>query len=257
MIAEPVCDLGLRRGQRPASTGEALLDYLRPRLFDPLGIDNPTWETDPRGISIGGTGLHITTEDIARFGQLYLQKGVWQGRQLVPETWIAEATQATSDNSNTQTNPDWIVGYGYQFWRCRHGAYRGDGAFGQYCVLMPAQDTVLAITAGTPDMQAVLNLAWARLLPALGDTPLPPDTAEQPRLTSRLTSLAMRPQEGQASSLAGASLVALTKRARCQSRWSYVRAARSVVSGLMRSSAAAEKAGKSLSCCAARVSVRS
>ncbi|HEU0296567.1 MAG TPA: serine hydrolase, partial [Anaerolineales bacterium] len=97
-------------------TGESLLDYLRPRLFDPLGIENPAWETDPRGINLGGTGLHIATEDIARFGQMYLQKGMWQGQRIVPEKWIDEATKATSDNSNTQTNPDWAVGYGYQFW---------------------------------------------------------------------------------------------------------------------------------------------
>ena len=112
-------------------TGETLLEYLRPRLFEPLGIEHPTWEVDPRGINVGGTGLHIKTEEIARFGQMYLQKGMWQGQRLVPEAWIAQATTAVSDNSNTQTNPDWSVGYGYQFWRCRHNAYRGDGAFGQ------------------------------------------------------------------------------------------------------------------------------
>ena len=138
-------------------TGEPLLDYLLPRLFDPLGIENPVWETDPRGVSIGGSGLHIRTEDIARLGQMYLEKGVWQGQRILPEAWIAEATSVHSDNSNTQTNPDWTVGYGYQFWRCRHDAYRADGAFGQYCIVMPEQDAVLAITSGLRDMQAVLD----------------------------------------------------------------------------------------------------
>jgi CubicO group peptidase (beta-lactamase class C family) len=70
------------------ATGMTLLDYLRPRLFDPLGIENPSWETSPQGISVGGSGLSVRTEDIARFGQLYLQKGRWQGEQLVPEAWI-------------------------------------------------------------------------------------------------------------------------------------------------------------------------
>ena len=129
-------------------TGESVLDYLRPRLFEPLGIENPTWDTDPRGVNLGGTGLHITTEDIARFGQMFLQKGIWEGKRIVPENWIVEATKATSDNSNTQTNPDWKVGYGYQFWRCRHDAYRGDGAFGQFCIVMPEQDAVLTIISG-------------------------------------------------------------------------------------------------------------
>ena len=66
------------------ATGKTVLDYLRPRLFEPLGIEKPTWETSPQGISTGGYGLSIRTEDIARFGQLYLQKGKWQGKQLVP-----------------------------------------------------------------------------------------------------------------------------------------------------------------------------
>ena len=153
------------------ATGTTVLDYLRPRLFEPLGIEHPTWETSPQGISAGGYGLSIRTEDIARFGQLYLQKGNWQGKQLVPESWVEAATsRQTSNGSNPQS--DWDQGYGYQFWRCRHGAYRGDGAFGQYCVVMPEQDAVVAITSGVKDMQAVLNLVWDKLLPAMSPSPL-------------------------------------------------------------------------------------
>jgi CubicO group peptidase (beta-lactamase class C family) len=91
-------------------TGETLVDYLRPRLFDPLAIEHPTWETDPRDVSIGGTGLHAKTEDIARFGQMYLRQGAWAGKRLLPAAWVADATRAHSDNGNTQTNPDWTVG---------------------------------------------------------------------------------------------------------------------------------------------------
>ena len=156
-------------------TGQSLLAYLRPRLFDPLGIEDPAWETDPRGVSIGGSGLHIRTEDIARFGQMYLQKGRWRGRCILPEAWITEATSAHSDNSNTQTNPDWTAGYGYQFWRCRPGCYRGDGVFGQFCIVMPEQDAVLAIISGVRDMQAVLDKVWAHLLPAMQPEALPAD----------------------------------------------------------------------------------
>jgi CubicO group peptidase (beta-lactamase class C family) len=136
---------------------DSLAVYLRPRLFEPLGIENPFWETDPRGINLGGSGLHAKTEDIARFGQMYLQKGMWYGKRIVTEEWIAEATKPHSDNSNTQINPDWTVGYGYQFWRCRHNCYRGDGAFGQYCVIMPEQDAVLAMIVGLQNMQTVLD----------------------------------------------------------------------------------------------------
>ena len=129
------------------ATGQTVLDYLQPRLFEPLGIEQPTWETSPQGISTGGYGLSIRTEDIAKFGQLYLQKGKWQGKQLVPASWVEAATaRQTSNGSNP--NSDWDQGYGYQFWRCRHGAYRGDGAFGQYCIVLPEQDAVIAITSG-------------------------------------------------------------------------------------------------------------
>ena len=158
------------------ATGMTVLDYLRPRLFAPLGIEHPTWETSPQGISAGGFGLSIRTEDIARFGQLYLQKGMWKGKELVPEAWVAAATaRQTSNGSNPKS--DWDQGYGYQFWRCRHGAYRGDGAFGQYCVVLPDQDAVIAITSGVKDMQAVLNLVWDKLLPAIKSSPQAPDDA--------------------------------------------------------------------------------
>jgi CubicO group peptidase (beta-lactamase class C family) len=151
-------------------TGVTLLEYLRPRLFGPLGIEGPTWETCPRGISIGGWGLSVKTEDVARFGQLYLQKGRWNGRLLLPETWVEEATRKQVSNGTSETS-DWNQGYGYQFWRCRHGAYRGDGAFGQFCIVMPPQDAVLAITSGVGDMQAVMNAAWEHLLPAMPPEP--------------------------------------------------------------------------------------
>ena len=167
------------------ATGMTVLDYLRPRLFEPLGIEHPTWETSPQGISAGGFGLSIRTEDIARFGQLYLQKGRWQGKQLVPEAWVEAATaRQTSNGSNPKS--DWDQGYGYQFWRCRHGAYRGDGAFGQYCVVLPEQDAVLAITSGVKDMQAVLNLVWDKLLPGMKSSPLAPDDGARKKLQGRL-----------------------------------------------------------------------
>jgi CubicO group peptidase (beta-lactamase class C family) len=147
-------------------TGMRLLDYLKPRLFAPLGIRGMTWQTCPKGINTGGWGLSVKTEDIARFGQLYLQKGLWNGRRIVPEAWVDEATSKRVPNGS-DPNSDWAQGYGYQFWRCRHGAYRGDGAFGQYCVVMPEQDAVIAITSGVADMQAVLNAIWDCLLPAM------------------------------------------------------------------------------------------
>jgi hypothetical protein len=176
-------------------TGQTVLDYLRPRLFDPLGIENPTWEMSPEGISTGGYGLCICTEDIARFGQLYLQRGKWEGRELVSEAWIAAATaRQTSNGSNP--NSDWDQGYGYQFWRCRHGAYRGDGAFGQYCIVIPDLDAVIAITSGVRNMQSVLDLIWDKLLPAMKSRPLPPDEEMNKKLLHRLKNLTIPPQGG-------------------------------------------------------------
>lgn len=180
-------------------TGCTVLDYLTPRLFEPLGIHSPTWENSPQGINMGGWGLNVTTEDIARFGQLYLQKGKWNGAQIVPETWVAEASSRQVSNG-CSPDSDWEQGYGYQFWRCRHNCYRGDGAFGQYCIVMPDQDAVLAITSGVGDMQQVLNLVWDRLLPAMGPAPLVADPAEQAALQERLSGLKIDPPAGAAAS---------------------------------------------------------
>ena len=164
-------------------TGQKILDYLQPRLFEPLGIHGETWETCPRGINVGGWGLSIQTEGLAKFGQLYLQKGAWQGRQLLPAQWVEEATTfkiqqplpAKPSRPNDQN--DWVQGYCYQFWRCRHHAFRGDGAFGQFMIVMPEQDAVVAITAETGDMQSELDLVWDHLLPAMKEQPLPRDRA--------------------------------------------------------------------------------
>lgn len=147
-------------------TGQSLLDYLTPRLFEPLGIVGATWETCPKGINTGGFGLSIKTEDIAKFGQLYLQNGVWNGKQLISAQWIAEAVKKQISNGD-DPNSEWAQGYGYQFWRCRHNAYRGDGAFGQFCIVVPEQDMVVAITSGVNDMQGVMNGIWEIILPSL------------------------------------------------------------------------------------------
>jgi CubicO group peptidase (beta-lactamase class C family) len=171
-------------------TGETVLDYLRPRLFEPLGIDNPEWMTSPQGNSTGGWGLKICTEDIAKFGQLYLQKGQWKGRQLVPAVWVEQATSKQVSNGSDPTK-DWDQGYGFQFWRCRHGAYRGDGAHGQFCLVLPEQDAVVAITANCKDMQAELNIVWDKLLPAFRDAPLPENADAQAKLKQAFANLAV------------------------------------------------------------------
>lgn len=180
-------------------TGMKLIDYLEPRLFAPLGIKNAWWEESPQGINMGGFGLSIKTEDLARLGQLYLQKGLWNNQRILSEAWVAEATAYHSDNSKNDLI-DWQQGYGYQFWRCQNNAYRGDGAFGQYCVVMSDQDAVLAITSGLQGMQKPLDLVWDILLPAMQGDALPENKAAQKTLTKKLSSLSVPPVEGEASS---------------------------------------------------------
>lgn len=180
-------------------TGQTVLDYLRPRLFEPLGIQNPVWDANIEGMSLGGYGLRVKTEDIARFGQLYLQRGWWEGRQLVPETWVNLATSRQMSNGSNPLS-DWDQGYGFQFWRSRHGSYRGDGAFGQYCLILPEQDMVVVMTAGTRDMQAVLTLLWEKLLPLPRPEALPEATAAQAELKASLSKLTLRMAGGDATS---------------------------------------------------------
>jgi CubicO group peptidase (beta-lactamase class C family) len=159
------------------TTGEKLIDYLSPRLFQPLGIVGATWQESPQGINTGGWGLSVTTEDMAKLGLLILQKGQWNGQQLLPGRWFDEATAshieslpAGSKKENLTMKPedsDWLQGYGYQMWRSRHNSFRADGANGQYILVLPEKNAVIAITANIKDMQAELNLVWQYLLPAL------------------------------------------------------------------------------------------
>ncbi len=162
-------------------TGMTLTEYLKPRLFEPLGFSEKTWwQQSPEGIDCGGFGLNVTTRDLAKFGQFYLQRGKWNDKQLLSADWVDLATSKHIDNYGTL---DWGSGYGFQFWRCQpEGVYRGDGAFGQYCVVMPKQDAVLVINSSVMDMQKTLTAVWEILLPAMADTALPENEASYAKL---------------------------------------------------------------------------
>lgn len=161
-------------------TGEKVVDYLYPRLFEPLNIDKPEWQESPQGINTGGWGLYLKTEDLAKMGQLILQGGKWNGKQVLPADYVAEMQKAqvpcvpagvkpqdAAAMGLTKENSDWLQGYGYQMWRCRHNAFRADGANGQYIIVIPEKDAVIATTANIQDMQGEINLISEHILPVL------------------------------------------------------------------------------------------
>ena len=175
-------------------TGQRVIDYLKPRLFDPLGISGIDWEIDPKGINTGGWGLRLKTEDMAKFGQLFLQKGKWNGKQILPASWVEEAStmKILQDPNATQSrkdSSDWLQGYCYQMWRCRNNGYRADGANGQFIIVLPDKDAVIAITAEAPDMQGEINLIWKHLLPAFEDKKLPSNPKLMASLKEKASSL--------------------------------------------------------------------
>jgi CubicO group peptidase (beta-lactamase class C family) len=196
-------------------TGEKIVDYLTPRLFEPLAIQGMDWEEDPMGINTGGWGLRVKTEDLAKFGQLYLQKGMWNGKQIIPAAWIEEATTAKIEqdpkaSQSRKDSSDWLQGYCYQFWRCRNNAFRGDGAYGQFIIVIPEKDVVIAITAETSDMQDEINLVWKYLLPAFNSDVLPENTTMVETLKQKLAALALSPAASSPNAPVASSLTNTT-----------------------------------------------
>ena len=174
-------------------SGQRLSEYLRPRLLDPLRIGEVGWQCRPAGQELGFSGLFARTEDVAKLGQLYLQRGRWGDEQLIPESYVEVATSRRIETPAME-NVDWQQGYGYQFWISRHG-YRGDGAFGQFCLVLPEHDAVIAMTGGTEAMQAVLDHVWDQLLPGLGSGS--PDESALSDLETRLCGLHLQARHAQ------------------------------------------------------------
>ena len=175
-------------------TGQKLIDYLKPRLFEPLGITGADWEESPDGTATGGWGLRLKTEDLAKFGQLFLQGGTWNGKQVLPASWVKEAStmkilQEPTAAQSKRDSSDWLQGYGYQMWRSRNNSFRADGAFGQYILVLPEQDAVIAINSEVQDMQAAMNLVWQYLLPAFHKGKLPENKKSLATLQQTLQSL--------------------------------------------------------------------
>lgn len=171
--------------------GIDLEDYLQEKLLTPMGVTGTHWQRDCRGTCTGGFGFCLFPEVIAKLGVLILQDGVWEGRQLVPKEYLALATRTQISKPADALLPrnDWNAGYGYQMWMCQSGAFRGDGMYGQYCIMDRRTDTVLAATALTMDMQGELNAYTDCVLTAYQPDPLPEDDEAMAALTARLQSL--------------------------------------------------------------------
>ncbi len=178
--------------------GQKLVDYLKPRLFDPLDIKNPQW-AEGSGINWGGYGLAISTEAIAKFGQLYLQKGIWNGKRLLAEDWINQSSAKQVSNGSDPLG-HWDSGYGFQFWRNPKYGYRADGAFGQFCFILPEFDMVIAMTSGTSDTKGIMDIVSDNFLPILNKEKLSEEPAAWTRLKNKLASLSIPPAAGNISS---------------------------------------------------------
>ena len=184
-------------------TGLGLHDYLKPRLFDKIGIDadNLRWVSLPDGMEFA---LHATTEDNLRLMKLYADGGVWEGERILAEDYVKLATSKQNDSATERAvNPpaeDNFVGYGFQIWMCRpKGVYRADGAMGQFTIVFPDRDMLLAITenasgaTGGAMPQKALDTIWQWLdsLPAADVQTLPEDPAASAHLARRMQMLAL------------------------------------------------------------------
>ena len=147
-------------------SGQTLFEYLKERLFDPLGIEDLCWQKCPAGHTVGGWGLSLRPEDVAKFAQFMLQKGRWEGKQLIGPAYIEEAAKSWVSTGNSAVK--WERGFGYQIWIVGdEGAYAGIGAFGQMYLVFPKQDAVVVILGGSRTYMKAIDTILDKLLPAM------------------------------------------------------------------------------------------
>lgn len=178
-------------------TGETVFDYLLPRIFKPLGIRGIDWDLNPQGITMGMIGLRLRTEDLAKFGQLLLNGGMWNGKQLIPKEWVKEATAFHIKNSGAdgeKSTSDWEQGYAYQMWRGKNNTVRLDGMAGQFVVLIPDKDAIVVFTANNTNTQKQLDMMHNFLIPAIkSDKPLASAPATLEEMTNKAAALNINP----------------------------------------------------------------
>lgn len=175
-------------------SGQRFLEYLRPRLLEPIGFSADAYCTEtPLGLSWGGSGLVCTPRDLAKFALCCMNGGRYDGRQLIPADFIKMATSRQIDNTLTGGHVESQQGYGFQFWRTRHDGFACRGMGSQLAICQPKRDFILVTTADT-QMQPngefeIFDALWEELYPYLSDSPLPPQEEEEAALQARLDSL--------------------------------------------------------------------
>lgn len=179
------------------AVGKTASEYLNEKLFVPMGLGTPSWETGPDGCTVGGWGLMLTTEQLAAVGQMMLQGGSWQGKQLLSPDWVKDATSVHITMEHL--DEPHIAGYGYQIWvDQREGAYIFRGAFGQICAVIPGKDMVIAYTGGSGAQER--REAWEAIWDlAVAPVDAPLEGAEDPELHTLVRSLSIALPQGQPS----------------------------------------------------------
>ncbi len=146
---------------------EGIHEYLKDNLFKMMGFGRSHWNICNQGVPFGGFGFHLTAYDLTRLGQLYLQEGVWEGQQLLPKSYVREATAKHIDQNYPVGVQDWNVGYGYHFWHNVMGGYRAAGHTGQYIIVLPEKETVIVMTSHLEDMLIPTAAIATHLLPEI------------------------------------------------------------------------------------------
>ena len=136
-----------------------LVSYLMPRLFEPLGIRRPMWETDPMGYTFGAGGLFLNLPELHKFGELYLQDGEWNGRRIIPKEWVVQSTSRQADNDE--------YGYGYLFWLGEHDSFRADGKYCQWTIVIKDKNAVISTMAECRDYRALNRAVFDEIYPQL------------------------------------------------------------------------------------------
>ena len=172
------------------TTGKSPLEFAQAKLFGPLGISDIRWKTYQNGLEVGGAGIQLTPRDMAKLGYLYLRGGLWEGKQIVPASWVKASLEKQVD---PKMEGEKRSGYGYLWWLQTHGAIAAQGLGGQYVLLLPAQDLEVVFTAGLSprEFQIPYDMFESYILPAIkSDTPLPANPASVARLESLIKAAA-------------------------------------------------------------------